>query len=227
MYPMSDLDTNTPDTRDFLNLCGLTRKEAAEILGVSANTIKAYQLGNRGYSAAQQALLVSAGTGLKVEGVSDDGQKVDVSDTDVPHDRIHGPFTVSTRIQATNWSGKIYELSEWAASKVDWMLSMPRDDAAYPLLWDKPEWDLMPDGYARGIPVDDLRMRQDYRTPGAYFRILHKELGRKDWGRVTKEDFDNVDWKKLDLPRFEKVGAKVRSRLRSVRDLGTIAKVKE
>ena len=41
---------------------------------------------------------------------------------------------------------------------------------------DKPEWDIMSDGWARGFPGDTKLMRAQYRTPGAWRRI-GEEMG--------------------------------------------------
>lgn len=83
------------------------------------------------------------------------------------------------------------------------------------------EWDIMEDGLARGYsargiyPQDHYSMRRDFRTPGAYFRIVHQETGFDVFThRVTKKEWDKVDWKKLNLPRYEEIGLKIRGGLR-------------
>ena len=83
------------------------------------------------------------------------------------------------------------------------------------------EWDIMEDGLARGYsargiyPEDGYAMRRDFRTPGAYFRLIQQETGFDVFThRVTKKEWDKVNWKKLNLPRYEEIGLKIRGGLR-------------
>lgn len=194
-----------------LNLCGLTRKEAAVVLGVAERTVKAYQLGTRGSTPAQQALIVSAATGVRVEGLDTEGQKVGVSEVLSGTRAENGPFLVSKRTQKVGLDTP----EERAVSKTRWSPVMDRSDAFRQSAFGA-EWDFMPDGLARGIPADKGSMRAFYRTPGAYFRLIAELDGTMEVGRrSTKKGWDAVapQMKALDLPRYAEVGTRVRGAL--------------
>lgn len=77
-----------------------------------------------------------------------------------------------------------------------------------------PEWDIMDDGFARGFPGAPPSVRIEALTAYAYFRIIQQETGFNVMAnRVTREEFDKVDWKKLSLPNFDTVGMRIRARL--------------
>lgn len=72
----------------------------------------------------------------------------------------------------------------------------------------------MADGYARGDSRTSAYQRIESKTPYAYFRIIQQETGFNVFvARVTKREFDAVDWKKLNLPNFDVIGKQVRDRL--------------
>lgn len=76
------------------------------------------------------------------------------------------------------------------------------------------EWDIMSDGYARGSQNTPAVIRRENQTAFAYFRIIQQETGFNVMAnRVTREEFDKVDWRKLDLPNFDTVGKRIRERL--------------
>lgn len=208
----TDTDTPavTPDTQADLgstqggiNMCGLTYEDAARVLGVSARTVKSYKLGQRGYTAAQQAALVSAATGCAVTGTDTNGHSKDVVSAARNAENLSGPFMVSSPEQVR--SGKWIPKEEVAGAK-----------ACYKSRRGK-EWDILSDGLARGYPGDSTYMRLEFRTPSAYFRIIADQAVHDAMRmRVTKHDFDKVSWKGLSLPHFETIGKTVRDRLPDV-----------
>lgn len=92
----------------------------------------------------------------------------------------------------------------------------PMGSAVYKSVYGK-EWDIMPDGYARGDDRTSAYQRMASKTPYAYFRIVMQETGFDIFhSRVTKAAFDKVDWKRLNLPGFDRIGKSVRDRLPDV-----------
>lgn len=77
-----------------------------------------------------------------------------------------------------------------------------------------PEWDIVQDGYARGSKGAPPVVRCEALTAFAYFRIVQQETGFNVMAnRVTRKEFDAVDWKRLGLPGFDRIGRHVRDRL--------------
>lgn len=78
----------------------------------------------------------------------------------------------------------------------------------------KDEWDIMADGYARGFPKCPPVVRFENQTAFAYFRIIYEQTGFDIFTqRITRKEFDAVDWQSLGLPRFDHIGKIVRDRL--------------